>query len=132
MTMTDPIADMLTRLRNALLAGHRSTDLPASRMKLAIARILKEEGFIAECSLIEDKRQGILRITLKYGPDGERVISGLERVSRPGRRVYRRVEEIPEVLGGLGITVVSTSGGVLSGRDAKGRGLGGEVLLNVW
>jgi small subunit ribosomal protein S8 len=132
MTMTDPIADMLTRLRNALLARHRTTDIPASRIKVAIAGILKDEGFISDCAVIEDRRQGMLRVTLKYGPDGERVISGLERVSRPGRRVYRPVEEIPDVLGGLGINIVSTSKGLLSGRVAKTQGLGGEVLLNVW
>ena len=132
MTMTDPVADMLTRIRNALLAGHRTTDVPASRLKLAVARILKDEGFILDVQRIDDNRQGMLRLQLKYGPGGETVISGLERVSRPGRRVYCPAEDIPEVLGGLGITVLSTSRGVLSGREAKRQRVGGELLLNVW
>jgi small subunit ribosomal protein S8 len=132
MTMTDPVADMLTRIRNALLAGHRTTDVPASRLKLAVARILKEEGFILDVQRVEDNRQGMLRLQLKYGPGGETVISGLERISRPGRRVYCPAEDIPEVLGGLGITVLSTSRGVLSGREARQQRVGGELLLNVW
>ena len=132
MTMTDPVADMLTRIRNALLARHRTTDVPASRLKLAVARILKDEGFILDVQRVDDNRQGMLRLQLKYGPGGETVISGLERVSRPGRRVYCPAEEIPEVLGGLGITVLSTSRGVLSGREARKQRVGGELLLNVW
>lgn len=132
MTMTDPVADMLTRIRNALLARHRTTDVPASRLKLAVARILKDEGFILDVQRVDDTRQGMLRIALKYGPGGETVISGLERVSRPGRRVYCPAEDIPEVLGGLGITVLSTSRGVLSGREARKQRVGGELLLNVW
>ena len=132
MTMTDPVADMLTRIRNALLARHRTTDVPASRLKLAVARILKDEGFIVDVQRVDDSRQGMLRIQLKYGPGGETVISGLERVSRPGRRVYCPAERIPEVLGGLGITVLSTSRGVLSGREARKQRVGGELLLNVW
>ncbi|MFQ5669414.1 MAG: 30S ribosomal protein S8 [Acidobacteriota bacterium] len=132
MSMTDPIADMLTRIRNALQAEHRSTDIPASRMKTGIAEILQSEGFINGWETIADRRQGILRIELRYGPNGEMVITGLERVSRPGRRVYRQAEKIPEVLGGFGINIVSTSQGLLSGHDAKQRGIGGEVLLNVW
>jgi small subunit ribosomal protein S8 len=130
--MTDPIADMLTRIRNALLAGHRSTDVPASRTKVALANILRDEGYIMDYETIEDRRQGILRLRLKYGPDGESVITGLERVSRPGRRVYCKSAEIPAVLGGLGITVLSTSKGLLSGRTARQEGIGGELLLNVW
>ncbi len=132
MSMTDPIADMLTRVRNALLAGHRSTDIPASKTKAALAGILKEEGYIADFEVVEDRKQGILRVQLKYGPEGEAVISGLERVSRHGRRVYCRSEEIPSVLGGLGINILSTSRGLMSGKTARSRGVGGELLLNVW
>jgi small subunit ribosomal protein S8 len=132
MTMTDPIADMLTRIRNALLARHPSTDVPASKMKVALAGILKDEGYIADFEAIEDRKQGILRVRLKYGPDGDSVITGLERVSRPGRRVYCNAAEIPPVLGGLGINVLSTSKGLLSGRVARQRNIGGELLLNVW
>ncbi len=132
MSMTDPIADMLTRVRNALLAGHRSTDIPASKTNAALAGILKEEGYIADFEVVEDRKQGILRVQLKYGPEGEAVISGLERVSRPGRRVYCRSEEIPSVLGGLGINILSTSRGLMSGKTARSRGVGGELLLNVW
>lgn len=132
MSMTDPIADMLTRIRNALLAGHRSTDIPSSKTKAALAGILKEEGYIADYEMIEDKKQGILRVSLKYGPEGEAVITGLERVSRPGRRVYCRAQEIPPVLGGLGINILSTSRGLMSGSVARSQGVGGELLLNVW
>jgi len=132
MTMTDPIADMLTRIRNALMARHPSTDVPASKMKMALAGILKDEGYIADFEAIEDRKQGILRVRLKYGPDGDSVITGLERVSRPGRRVYCNAAEIPPVLGGLGINVLSTSKGLLSGRVARKRNIGGELLLNVW
>jgi small subunit ribosomal protein S8 len=132
MTMTDPIADMLTRIRNALMARHPSADVPASKMKVALAGILKDEGYIADYEAIEDRKQGILRVRLKYGPDGDSVITGLERVSRPGRRVYCNAAEIPPVLGGLGINVLSTSKGLLSGRVARQRKIGGELLLNVW
>jgi small subunit ribosomal protein S8 len=132
MTMTDPIADMLTRIRNALMARHASTDVPASKMKVALAGILKDEGYIADYEAIEDRKQGTLRVRLKYGPDGDSVITGLERVSRPGRRIYCNAAEIPPVLGGLGINVLSTSKGLLSGRVARKRNIGGELLLNVW
>ncbi len=132
MTMTDPIADMLTRIRNALMARHPSTDVPASKVKVALAGILKDEGYIADYEAIEDRKQGILRVRLKYGPDGDSVITGLERVSRPGRRIYCNAAEIPPVLGGLGINVLSTSNGLLSGRVARKRNIGGELLLNVW
>jgi small subunit ribosomal protein S8 len=132
MTMTDPIADMLTRIRNALMARHPSTDVPSSKLKLALAGILKAEGYITDFEAIEDRKQGILRIRLKYGPDGDSVITGLERVSRPGRRVYCGADEIPNVLGGLGINVLSTSKGLLSGRTARQQKIGGELLLNVW
>jgi len=132
MTMTDPIADMLTRIRNALMARHPSTDVPASKMKVTLAGILKDEGYIADYEAIADRKQRILRVRLKYGPDGDSVITGLERVSRPGRRIYCNAAEIPPVLGGLGINVLSTSNGLLSGRVARKRNIGGELLLNVW
>ena len=132
MSMTDPIADMLTRIRNALMAGHRSTDIPASKIKTSLAGILKNEGYIADYETIADRRQNVLRLLLKYGPEGDAVITGLERVSRPGRRVYCQAEEIPPVLGGLGINVLSTSRGLMSGKIARTEGIGGELLLNVW
>ena len=132
MAMTDPIADMLTRIRNALMAGHQRVDIPSSRIKVEIARILKEEGFIENYRLIDLEPRKALRIALRYGPGGERVISGLERVSRPGRRVYCGRGEIPTVLGGLGIAIISTSKGVLSARTSKKQGVGGEVLCQVW
>jgi small subunit ribosomal protein S8 len=132
MSMTDPIADLLTRLRNGLMARHKTVDVPASRMKAEIARILAEEGYLSGYELVEDGRQGLLRIQLKYGSTGEKVITGLERVSRPGRRVYCGKGEIPRVLGGLGITILSTPKGVLTGTASQRAGVGGEVLCNVW
>ena len=132
MSMTDPVADMLTRIRNALMASHATTDMPRSKLKVAIARILKEEGFISDYKVIEDRRQGVLRLKLKFSDDGESVITGLEKVSKPGRRLYCSAGDIPPVLGGLGINVLSTSKGVLSGRVARAQGVGGELLLNVW
>jgi small subunit ribosomal protein S8 len=132
MSMSDPIADMLTRIRNALMAVHRSTDIPASKIKMSLAGILKNEGYIADYETIADRRQNVLRVLLKYGPEGDAVITGLERVSRPGRRVYCQAEEIPSVLGGLGINVLSTSRGLMSGKIARTEGIGGELLLNVW
>ncbi|HWP99157.1 MAG TPA: 30S ribosomal protein S8 [Vicinamibacterales bacterium] len=134
--MTDPIADMLTRIRNATLARHARVDVPASKLKLEIARILQREGYIQGYTLLERvprvRPQAVLRITLKYGPRGERVISGIQRVSRPGRRVYLGRDEVPEVLGGLGTSILTTSRGVMTGREAKQQGIGGEVLCNVW
>ena len=131
--MNDPIADMLTRIRNGIVSHHDRVELPASKLKVEIARILKSEGFIRNYSLAEkDKPQGVLRIDLKYSPDGEPVIHGIERISRPGRRVYRNKQEIPRVLGGLGLAIVSTSKGVLSGAEAVKNGVGGEVLCQVW
>lgn len=132
--MTDPIADMLTRIRNANHARHEHVDIPASRVKEAIARILKEEGFIRDYERIEDGKQGILRVHLKYAPGREktRVITGLKRVSRPGLRVYARKDKIPKVLGGLGVAIVSTSQGILTDREARRRGVGGEVLCYIW
>ena len=134
MSMTDPIADMLSRIRNGIQAHHERIDLPASKLKVEIARILKSEGFISNFKLVEasDGKQGSLRIFLKYSEDGEPVIHGIERISRPGRRVYRNKQEIPRVLGGLGLAIVSTSKGVLSGADAVKSGVGGEVLCQVW
>lgn len=134
MSMTDPIADMLTRVRNGIQSRHDRVELPASKLKVEIARILKAEGFISNFKVAEEegKPQASLRIYLKYSDDGEPVIHGIERVSRPGRRVYRGKEEIPQVLGGLGLAIVSTSRGVLSGAEAERTGVGGEVLCQVW
>jgi small subunit ribosomal protein S8 len=134
MSMTDPIADMLTRIRNGIQARHDRVDIPASKLKVEIARILKNEGFISNFKLVEEQEavQQLLRVYLKYSPDGEPVIHGIERVSRPGRRVYRGKQEIPRVLGGLGLAIVSTSKGVLSGAEAARDGIGGEVLCQVW
>jgi small subunit ribosomal protein S8 len=133
MSMTDPIADLLTRIRNGIQAKHDRVELPSSKLKVEIARILKSEGFISNFKLVdENKIQGVLRIYLKYSEDGEPVIHGIERISRPGRRVYRNKQEIPRVLGGLGLAIVSTSKGVLAGHDAVKNGVGGEVLCQVW
>jgi small subunit ribosomal protein S8 len=134
MSMTDPIADMLTRIRNGIQAHHDRVELPTSKLKVEIARILKSEGFISNYKLVEEteKPQNTLRVYLKYSDDGEPVIRGIERVSRPGRRVYRGKEEIPKVLGGLGLAIVSTSKGILSGTEAIRNGVGGEVLCQVW
>jgi len=135
--MTDPIADMLTRIRNGVHAKHAKVDVPASKLKVEIARILADEGYIHGYKLVEEERKGrvprkLIRIYLKYGPHGERVITGIQRVSRPGRRVYFGRDEVPQVLGGLGISILTTSRGVMSGRDAVRAGVGGEVLCNVW
>jgi small subunit ribosomal protein S8 len=137
--MTDPIADMLTRIRNAVSSRLNRVDLPASKLKADIARILQDEGYIGGFKLVEEaaERKGaqprpLIRVFLKYGPGGERVISGIERVSRPGRRVYAGREEVPAVLGGLGVNILTTSRGVMTGRSAQKLGVGGEVLCNVW
>ncbi|MGP6158212.1 MAG: 30S ribosomal protein S8 [Vulcanimicrobiaceae bacterium] len=130
--VTDPIADMLTRIRNANTANHQTVDMPASKMKKAIAAILKEEGFIRDFESVAEGPQGTLRVTLKYGPEKEKVITGLRRISRPGLRVYSSRSEIPRVLGGLGLVIVSTSKGIMSGKQAKREGFGGEVLAYVW
>ncbi|HLS88360.1 MAG TPA: 30S ribosomal protein S8 [Sphingobacteriaceae bacterium] len=132
MTMTDPIADFLTRIRNANTAYHEKVDIPGSRMKRALAQILKEEGFIHDFQWIDDDKQGMLRLYLKYGPGKQRVITGLRRVSRPGLRVYAKKDEIPRVLGGLGIAILSTSRGLMSDRQARKEGIGGEVVCYVW
>jgi small subunit ribosomal protein S8 len=135
--MTDPIADMLTRIRNAVSSRHTRVDLPASKLKVEIARILQDEGYIAGFKLVEANGSGqtaqqAVRLFLKYGPGGERVISGIERVSRPGRRVYVSRDDVPSVLGGLGVSILTTSRGVMSGRAAQRAGVGGEILCNVW
>lgn len=132
MSMTDSIADLLTRIRNAQAARHATVDVPLSRMKVAIVTILKDEGFIENFKIVEDERQGVLRVHLKYGATGERAITGLERVSKPGRRVYCGKDGIPKVLGGLGLTILSTPRGVLTGNACRRLGVGGEVLCNVW
>jgi small subunit ribosomal protein S8 len=132
MSMTDPIADMLTRLRNATMVRHDRTDVPASKMKLEIAKILKQEGYIRTFKLLEEGAQGVLRIYLKYSPDGEPVIHGIKRVSRPGLRIYRGVEELPKVRNGLGVAVVSTSRGVVTDEQARRLGVGGEILCEIW
>ncbi len=136
--MTDPISDMLTRIRNAVAAKHPRVDMPASRLKSEIARILHDEGYILGYKLLEEKPNGanqtqpLMRIFLKYGPHGERVITGLERISRPGRRVYFGRDDVPPVLAGLGTSILTTSRGVMTGREAVKVGVGGEVLCNVW
>lgn len=132
MSMTDPIADMLTRLRNAIMAGHRSTDMPASKMKASLAGILQEEGYIGDWEQIADRKQDILRINIRYGPAGQSVITGLKRISRPGCRRYVGSKDIPKVLGGLGINILSTSSGLMAGHTARSRGVGGEVLADIW
>ena len=130
--MTDPIADMITRIRNAVRARHPRVDIPASRFKAEVAKILEQEGYVSAVKMVDGAPQGTIRITLKYGPRGENVISGLERVSRPGRRVYLGSEDVPKVMGGLGTAILTTSRGVMTGREAQRAGVGGEVLCNVW
>lgn len=130
--MTDPIADMLTRIRNALVVKHETVDVPASTIKKAIAQILLSEGYIKGYELLENGVQKTIRIQLKYGPNKQRVIVGLKRISRPGLRVYARKDEMPKVLGGLGIAIVSTPKGVMTDKEARKHGVGGEVLAYVW
>jgi small subunit ribosomal protein S8 len=134
--MTDPIADMLSRIRNATTARHARVEMPSSRLKVEIARILESEGYIQGFKVVDaqvgERPQAQLRVILKYGPKGERVITGLERVSRPGRRVYFGRDEVPDVLAGLGTSILTTSRGVMTGREAVRSGVGGEVLCNVW
>jgi small subunit ribosomal protein S8 len=132
MGMTDPIADMLTRIRNANAAGHKQVGVPASKLKQQIAEVLKREGFISGFELIPDKKQGVLQIKLKYGPDGEKLISRIVRESKPGRREYRSVKELKPILGGTGISIVSTPKGVLSDRECRKQNISGEYLCTVW
>jgi small subunit ribosomal protein S8 len=130
--MSDPIADMLTRVRNANMVRHEKLELPASNIKKEIAEILKREGFVKSVEYIEDDKQGVIRMFLKYGANNERVITGLKRISKPGLRVYAKADELPRVLNGLGIALVSTSEGVLTDKEARQRNIGGEVLAYIW
>lgn len=130
--MTDPIADMLTRIRNALVVKMETVEMPASNIKKAIGDILVQEGYIKSITKVEDGKQGVLKVKLKYAPGKERVITGLKRISKPGLRVYAKKTEIPKVLGGLGIAILSTSKGVMTDKQARNEGLGGEVLCYVW
>ena len=130
--MTDPIADMLTRIRNANMVRHEKLEFPASKIKKEVAEILKREGFVRDVEYVEDNKQGIIRIFMKYGANNERVITGLKRISKPGLRVYAKADEVPRVLNGLGIAIVSTSQGVLSDKEARAKQTGGEVLAYVW
>ena len=132
MVMTDPIADMLTRLRNANSVFHEKVEIPGSKIKQAIAAVLKEEGFIKDYAFNEDDKQGVISVSLKYGPSREKVISGIKRISKPGLRVYSQKDQLPRVLGGLGIAVISTSQGLMTDKAARKAGLGGEVLAYVW
>ena len=131
MTMTDPVSDLLTRIRNASEARHETVDVPSSRLKLEITRILKEEGYVSNYLLVQDNKQGIIRIQLRYAAEKSPVITSLERISRPGCRVYAGKSDIPSVLGGLGVCILSTSQGVLTGKQAQEKGLGGEVLCTI-
>jgi len=132
MVMTDPVADMLTRIRNANSVYHDKVEIPASKIKQAIAQVLKAEGFIKDFEIIKDDKQGMLRASLKYGPNREKVITGIKRISKPGLRVYVKSEQMPRVLGGLGIAIISTSKGIMTEKQARRDGLGGEVLAFVW
>ncbi len=132
MVMTDPIADFLTRIRNANSVNHEKVEIPASNIKKTMAAILKEEGFIKDFEYIDDGKQGVLRLYLKYGPSKQKVISGIKRISKPGLRVYVKKDEVPRVLGGLGMAVISTSQGIMTDKEARKRQLGGEVICYVW
>lgn len=132
MSMTDPIADFLTRIRNAARAGHTRVDIPASRLKGEIAKILMDEGYIKDLKFVADEKQGLLRVYLKYDKDNTPIIEGLRRISKPGHRVYAKKDEIPRVLGGYGVVVLSTSQGIITGSAAKRKGVGGEVLCTIW
>ena len=132
MTMTDPIADMLTRIRNANSVGHKSVQILASNMKKAIAQILLDEGYITDYKINDDTVQGSINVTLKYGANKEKVISGIKKISKPGLKVYAKANEVPRVLGGLGIAIISTSNGIISDKKARELGVGGEVICYVW
>ncbi|MDD4002623.1 MAG: 30S ribosomal protein S8 [Clostridia bacterium] len=132
MIVTDPIADMLTRIRNALTAKKETVDIPASNVKKAVAKILVDEGFIKSAEYASDNIQGVIKITLKYGPKNEKVITGLKRISKPGLRVYATVKDLPKVLGGLGVAVISTSKGIMTDKLARSNNLGGEILAYIW
>ena len=132
MSMSDPLADMLTRIRNAGMVNFRTVDMPLSSLKVGVAKVLKEEGYIDDYQIVKDTVQGTMRINLKYGANGEKVVTGLRRVSKPGKRVYVKADKIPKVMSGLGIAVLSTSKGIITDRQARQLGVGGEVLCNVW
>ena len=132
MSMTDPIADLLTRIRNANLAHHEVVEIPASKLKKSIAEILKSEGFIRDVEYIEDNKQGVIRVFLKYGEDRNRVITGIKRISKPGLRKYAKADSLPKVLNGLGIAIISTSAGVITDKEARSKQVGGEVIAYVW
>ena len=132
MTMTDPVADMLTRIRNANTAGHASVEIPSSKMKKNIAEILLKEGYIKGYELVEDEKQGIIKVQMKYGADKQKVISGIKRISKPGLKVYAKSSDVPKVLGGLGVAIISTSGGLITDKEARSKGIGGEVICYVW
>jgi len=131
-SMSDPIADFLTRIRNAGMVYHDKVEVPASRVKKELAELLKAEGYIKDVEIIADDKQGVIRMYLKYGPNRERVITGLKRISRPGLRVYAKKDEMPKVLGGLGIAIISTSKGIMTDKKARKEGLGGEVISYIW
>ena len=132
MSMSDPLADMITRIRNAGMVNFRTVDVPLSSLKVDVAKVLKDEGYIEDYQIVKDTVQGTMRIDLKYGANGEKVVTGLSRVSKPGKRVYVKAGKIPKVMSGLGIAVLSTSKGVIADRQARQLGVGGEVLCNVW
>ena len=132
MSMSDPIADFLTRIRNANMVQHESVEVPASKMKKDIAEILKNEGFVRDVEYVDDNKQGIIRVFLKYGNDGQRVISGLKRISKPGLRSYVKADAVPKVLNGLGIAIISTSEGVVTDKVARAKKIGGEVIAYIW
>jgi small subunit ribosomal protein S8 len=132
MVMSDPVADFLTRIRNGNMVMHETVEVPSSKVKMAIAGIMKDEGYIKEFEYIQDGKQGIIRVYLKYGPNKTRVITGLKRISKPGLRVYVKKDEVPKVLGGLGTAVISTSKGLMTDKAARKQGLGGEVICYIW
>lgn len=132
MSMSDPLADMITRIRNAGMVNFRTVDMPLSTLKAGVAKVLKDEGFIENYQILKDTVQGTIRINLKYGANGEKVVTGLSRVSKPGKRVYVKADKIPKVMSGLGIAVLSTSKGIITDQQARQLGVGGEVLCNVW
>jgi len=132
MSMSDPLADMITRIRNAGMVNFRTVDMPLSTLKVGVAKVLKDEGFIEDYQILKDTVQGTMRINLKYGANGEKVVTGLSRVSKPGKRIYVKADKIPKVLSGLGIAVLSTSKGIITDQQARQLGVGGEVLCNVW
>ena len=132
MTMTDPVADMLTRIRNANTVGHETVEIPASKMKKSIAQILLDEGFISGFEVVSDNAQGTIKVDLKYGPGKERTIYGIKKISKPGMRVYAKADRVPKVLGGLGVAILSTSKGIITDKEARKLGVGGEVICYVW